>query len=109
MIQAKTKREFYDRFCRDPEIKRFYHSAQWQKVKTMKLNRAPCCETCAQAGRDAVPADLCHHSLKITTPEGWAHRLDMDFLVSVCHSCHNQIEGEMDREEIERERNEGVV
>ena len=91
--------EHYDHFCRDQKIKKFYQSAQWRQVKEMKLARNPCCETCeqAEAGR-TVKADMVHHILKLTTPEGWEHRLDITFLSSACHACHNQIESEMEKD-----------
>ncbi len=95
--EKHVKREFYDRFCRDREIKKFYQSAAWRKVKEMKLARDPCCQACEQAER-TVKADMVHHLLKLTTPEGWEHRLDMTFLLSMCHPCHNQVESEMEKD-----------
>jgi 5-methylcytosine-specific restriction protein A len=88
------KREHYDRFYRDKESKKFYQSAQWRKVREMKLWRDPLCETCLQAGRDVV-ANMVHHMIPIKKK---TKKVDLDFLVSLCHTCHNQIESEMERE-----------
>lgn len=95
--ERDLKREYYDRFYRDPETKKFYQSAQWRKVKEMKLAMSPCCQACEQA-EVTVKADVVHHIFKITTPYGWEHRLDMTFLLSVCHPCHNGIESEIEKE-----------
>ena len=94
-IIKHLKTEFYDRFCRDKESKRFYQSAQWRAVKEMKLARDPLCETCLQAGRDAVKADVVHHMIPI---KKGTKKVDLDFLVSLCHACHNQIESEMEKD-----------
>jgi 5-methylcytosine-specific restriction protein A len=101
----RIKREFYDRFCRDKEIKKFYQSAAWRHLRDLKLACDPLCQACKQAGRTVV-ADLPHHLLKITTPEGWEHRLDIAFLISVCHPCHNQIETEMEKDAHKRTGNQ---
>jgi len=97
--QNKEKRlnsEFYDKFCRDKESKRFYHSTQWSKIKGMKLSQDPLCECCSQAGR-VTKADVVHHMIPI---KKGTKRLDLDFLVSLCHACHNAIESEMEREKL---------
>ena len=91
------KREYYDKFYRDQESKKFYKSALWERAKRMKLDRDPLCETCRQAGR-TVPADVVHHLIPL---KKGTRNLDLNFLVSLCHACHNQIESE-----IEKERNQ---
>ena len=88
------KRDFYDRFYRDQESKKFYQSAQWRKVKEIKLSRDPLCETCLQAER-TVKADMVHHLIPI---KKGTKKLDLNFLVSLCHPCHNQIETEMEKD-----------
>lgn len=94
------KREYYDRFYRDQESKKFYQSAQWRKVKEMKLARDPCCQACEQAGL-TVKADMVHHLIPI---KKGTKNLDLDFLVSLCHPCHNAVESEMEKE---RNRDDG--
>lgn len=95
MKSAKQlKHEFYDRFYRDKESKKFYQSVQWRALKGMKLGLDPCCQTCEQAGR-IVKADVVHHMIPI---KKGTKKVDLDFLVSLCHACHNQIEREMEKE-----------
>ncbi len=95
MIGKKFVREHYDKFVRDKDSKRFYDSARWKKAKTMKLNRNPCCESCQQEGR-VTPADVVHHLLPVNKSSG--RNLDLNYLVSLCHACHNQVESEMDKD-----------
>ena len=92
------KRQYYDKFYRNEESKKFYKSALWLKVKRMKLARDPLCETCKQAGR-VVEADVVHHLVPL---KKGIHNLDMSLLVSLCHCCHNQVESEMEKEEKKR-------
>lgn len=87
-------REHYDRFVRDPESRAFYQSARWRKVRAMKLAANPLCETCEQAGR-AVPADVVHHLFPLRDNPEKALRLE--YLVSLCHACHNAVETELER------------
>jgi 5-methylcytosine-specific restriction protein A len=92
--ERQLKHELYDRFYRDQESKKFYQSAQWRKVKEMKLARDPLCETCHQVGKVTV-ATIVHHMIPIKKRVKKVH---LDFLVSLCHACHNQIETEMEKE-----------
>lgn len=90
----RLKTEYYDHFCRDPESRKFYQSALWRKVKEMKLNANPLCETCEQAN-STVKADMVHHMIPI---KKGTKKLDLDFLVSLCHACHNAIESEIEKD-----------
>ena len=90
----KLRHERYDRFQRDKNGVRFYHSAQWMKVREMKLRRNPLCEACEQAGI-VRKADMVHHLIPVK--EG-THKLDREYLVSLCHACHNKIETEIEKE-----------
>ncbi len=92
--EKQIKRDYYDRFYRDKESKKFYQSAQWRKVKEMKLAMSPCCQACEQAGK-TVKADVVHHLIPI---KKGVKKVDMDFLVSLCHPCHQSIESEMRKE-----------
>ena len=91
--RRSAQRDLYDRFYRDKESKKFYQSAQWRKLKEMKLARDPLCETCHQVGKVTV-AKIVHHMIPIRKG---TKKVDLDFLVSLCHACHNQIESEMER------------
>jgi len=90
----RVKREYYDRFYRDQESKKFYQSAAWKRLKEWKLAHDPLCETCLQAGL-TVPTDVVHHMIPI---KKGTKKLELDFLVSLCHACHQAIEGEMRKE-----------
>ena len=99
----QIKSSLYDKYSRDKNSQKFYSSPQWRAVRDMKLSRDPCCQSCEQEQEHdqigkVVKADVVHHLLKITTPLGWEHRLDLDYLVSVCHACHNRIETEMEKD-----------
>jgi 5-methylcytosine-specific restriction enzyme A len=84
----------YDRYKRDPQSKKFYDSTEWRKVRKMKLSRDPLCEVCLQVGR-CVMADMVHHSIPVKSDR---ERLNMAYLVSLCHGCHNKVEGEIEKE-----------
>ena len=92
--RRNAQRDLYDKFYRDKKSKTFYQSAQWRAVKEMKLNRDPLCETCLQTGR-TVKADMVHHMIPV---KKGTKKLELDFLVSLCHACHNQIETEIEKE-----------
>ncbi|MGA2315393.1 MAG: HNH endonuclease [Thermodesulfobacteriota bacterium] len=99
MITKKLKREFYDKFVRDKDSKRFYDSARWKKAKRMKLNRNPLCELCEQEGVTR-PADLVHHLLPVDKNSD--RNLDLMYLVSLCHEHHNRVETEREKDETAR-------
>lgn len=92
--EKQLKHELYDRFYRDKRSKKFYQSAQWKRLKEWKLARDPLCEACLQAGRTSV-ADVVHHLIPV---KKGTKNLDLDFLVSLCHACHNAVEREMERD-----------
>ena len=94
----KIKHEYYDRFYRDKQSAKFYRSKLWKQTQAMKLRRDPLCETCKQAGRTTV-AKIVHHLIPV---KKGTHNLDLAYLVSLCPSCHNAIESEMDREDRDR-------
>jgi 5-methylcytosine-specific restriction protein A len=92
--QAQRHRR-YDQTRRDPEAKRFYDSAAWQRARAAKLAATPWCERCR-----VVFANTCHHApipLADCTPE---QRTDQRNLQSLCPGCHSLTEVE------ERERQE---
>lgn len=48
------------------------------------------CQECKKK-RLIEQANIVHHVIEVK--EDWSKRLDIDNLVSVCHSCHNKIHG----------------
>jgi len=92
MKSAKQlKEKYYDRFNRDPESIKFYQSPMWRKTRQMKLSRDPLCEACLQAGVTTA-AVMVHHTVAV---KKGTHNLELNFLVSLCQSCHNKIELEI--------------
>ena len=69
----------------------FYHTPEWRATRKAKLLETPFCEVCMSKGI-TTKADMVHHTTEIRTSEGWEHRLDMNYLESICFSCHNKQE-----------------
>lgn len=90
----QIKRSHYDKYTRDPEGIKFYHSAAWLSIRDRKLELNPLCEACEQEGK-TVKADMVHHSIPITNKN---YALDIRFLVSLCNACHNRIETEIEKD-----------
>jgi 5-methylcytosine-specific restriction protein A len=76
----------YDRHHRDKEMKRFYNSQPWVRLRKAKLSRDPMCEACKMGGVLVIAAVVDHI---VPVREGGA-RLDIDNLQSLCHSCHSR-------------------
>ena len=77
----------YDR-KRDPKIKKFYSSSQWQKARDRYLKKNPLCEICEKKGRTKA-AEVVHH--KVEVKENFSKRLDIDNLMSLCKKCHQEV------------------
>lgn len=87
------------RFCHvkmkyDKEVKPFYRTAAWRRVRQLALIRdgAMCCE-CMRRMRDGSGtrvrrATMVHHIIPIDQRPDLA--LDLDNLESLCDSCHNR-------------------
>lgn len=68
----------------DPERRAFYRSKEWRALSARALARAGFrCEDCGR------PACEMHHDPPLSTPEGWARRLDASALHCLCTRCHN--------------------
>ena len=64
------------------------YDTQWTKVRAMKLQQDPLCEFCESIGK-VTPAVLVHHIKTIRDrPE---IRLEMENLMSLCRSCHDEV------------------
>jgi 5-methylcytosine-specific restriction protein A len=90
-LERREQHRIYDLYCRDPESKKFYDSAEWKRAREIKLNANPLCELCARF------AEHVHHKIPVkeATRE---QRLDQRFLVSLCAGCHSKIEAEARKE-----------
>jgi 5-methylcytosine-specific restriction protein A len=86
-IDPTSRHREYDRRARDPEATRFYRSAAWLRIRSVKLGQDPLCQRCRADGR-LVPATVVHHRTERREDEALA--LDLDNLESLCASCHGR-------------------
>jgi 5-methylcytosine-specific restriction endonuclease McrA len=86
MLSGGDAARQYDRHGRDPEAKRFYRSAAWLGIRSIKLRRDPLCERCLARGL-LIPATTVHHKRERREAPDLA--LDLDNLESLCPSCHS--------------------
>jgi len=66
------------------------YDKQWFKVRAMKLKSNPLCQRCESNGV-VKPAVMVHHIKPISSHPQL--RLVIDNLMSLCHDCHEVIEG----------------
>lgn len=64
-----------------------YSTANWQRLRALKLSTEPFCEGCAAMGRPHVIANTVDHSIAIS--EGGPAFPGIDGLRSYCPPCHN--------------------
>ena len=74
--------------------KAFYHSKEWEQVRTFVLMRDRC--TCRMCGR---PAQEVHHKIHLSPENIWdvTITLNPENLISLCRACHRDIH-EKDKE-----------
>ena len=90
----REQQRSYDKTRRDPEAKKFYDSAVWQRARAAKLARDPACELCGHF------AEHVHHRTPVK--ESVEKRTERHNLQSLCHACHSKIT----REEQAEKRNQ---
>ena len=81
------------------EVRAFYHSGQWHKVREVAMQReAYVCRLCGRA------ASVCHHIKEVSADNvnDPAITLNLDNLMCLCQACHNRIHGE-ERRRVTRE------
>jgi 5-methylcytosine-specific restriction protein A len=83
---SRERHRRYDRERRDPEAKKFYNSAAWQRARDTKLANQPTCEICGRF------AEMVHHRTPVR--ESQEKRTDQDNLQSLCTPCHSKLEAE---------------
>lgn len=72
----------------DPKLKAFYKSGQWRSLsRQYAVDKHHLCERCGRIGTDV------HHVEPLSTPQGWARRLDRSNLRLLCVRCHNMEHG----------------
>ena len=71
------------------EAKRFYCSKAWVRVRDWKRQTNPLCERCYRKGRITAMSEVHHLKPRRSHP---ALALDSENLVSLCTTCHLQVE-----------------
>ena len=66
---------------------------QWRRLSERYRDNNPLCELCFMQGK-TEPATSVHHVVSIE--QDASRRLDATNLISVCESCHKQVEGKPD-------------
>lgn len=79
----------YERYSRDPVIKKKYGRA-WKRIRDSYVKEHPFCERCFEAGK-LTPVDEVHHIVPLA--RGGTH--ERGNLMSLCRSCHNKIHHEL--------------
>lgn len=78
----------YNKTVRPEHINRFYGSSQWQRVRSLAIERDNhLCQSCLKDGV-LEPARVVHHIEEVK--DNWNQRLSLDNLESLCHKCHNR-------------------
>lgn len=86
---VKYKNNKYDKLNRNKKAKEFYNSSEWNRAKFKRLKQdLGLCVKCREKGI-FVNADVVHHITELLVD--WDKRLDNNNLISLCHSCHNNI------------------
>lgn len=68
----------------------FYHSKEWRQVRKEVLKRDKKeCQICKSLGKVTLDNLLVHHIYILEYY--YSKRLDIDNLITVCHSCHELI------------------
>jgi 5-methylcytosine-specific restriction protein A len=65
-----------------------YNTQRWQRLRRIKLQYNPLCETCLKQGR-IEPANTVDHIVAVKAPGGEAYP-PLERLRSQCTSCHNR-------------------
>lgn len=88
--QKKQQKE-YDtkiRYKRDKKYHDFYNSSAWGQVRQAAIVRDHAlCQDCLKKHR-ITPYDTVHHIIPIKLD--WNKRLDINNLVCLCESCHQE-------------------
>ncbi|WP_235856558.1 HNH endonuclease [Niallia taxi] len=81
-----NRNQYYDKYKRDPETRRFYKSAAWSKARRLALERDNyLCVHHLKQNR-VVAADMVHHIKELKDYPDLG--LSLDNLISLCNSCH---------------------
>ncbi len=79
----------YKKSRTDKKEQSFYCSGNWIKLRTVVLGRDHgLCQHCLAEGKVTL-VDVIHHIIPIK--RDWSKRLDINNLICLCNSCHQQI------------------
>ena len=87
---AKLEAERYEKYDRDPTVRRHYGRA-WKRIRDRYISAHPLCEECLKTGR-YNPSEEVHHKLPLS--QGGTHAESN--LMALCKPCHSRITAEMD-------------
>jgi len=71
------------------EDSRFYKRVAWLKLRSIKLDQNPLCETCEKDGLTTLAVHVHHVKARKAHPD---LELDIDNLEALCHPCHTKEE-----------------
>ena len=86
---AKAEARRYEKYQRDPEVRKRYGKA-WTVIRKAYAAEHPFCEVCLAEGR-YTPTEAVHHIKPLS--QGGTH--DISNLKAVCKACHARIHGEI--------------
>lgn len=86
-----VERKPFENFNISPELKRFYQSQKWRRLRLLKLSKNPLCEACEPRGIVKPAAHIDHVQPIKTGSEPWA--LQIENLRALCLSCHSRKTG----------------
>ncbi len=74
---------------------KFYSSTSWRKLsKYIRIKYNDLCLMCLIKDNAISPADVVHHITEIR--EDYSKRLEENNLITLCHSCHNNLHANYD-------------
>lgn len=77
---------YYDKYKRNPEIRKFYNSKAWKDLRKFIMQRDNyLCVHCAKEGIAEAAIDV-NHIKKLK--DAWDDRLNQDNLEALCRKCH---------------------
>ncbi len=83
------ERRRYDSTERSADVNKTY-GRKWRKIRAEYAKAHPLCERCLKDGK-LVPVEEVHHIL----PVKWGGTHDFGNLMSLCQSCHTELENEI--------------
>ena len=86
---AKQEAQRYERYDRDPAIRRRYGRA-WKRIRDRYISTHPLCEKCFERGVFTTAEEI-HHILPLA--QGGTHAEEN--LMALCKPCHSRITAEM--------------